>query len=208
MFLKPKSSTGNLRHARNISEQDVFRLCHSPTVRAANGRVIPNPHYIGPYIAQPEDEEDTVVERPLSRYNYNGKEYQRTGKRNSVSSSTLTRKASTSSFVPVVSPDTEDDDDSYHLDGNALDDTQLCSFLSLPATQDSRSRSSTISSRKSIRFSAIVTEKEIFVEPSDHVEEELSPYVALCRKLSRDGESSKPSSGLGSSLKKIWRAVY
>ncbi|KAK1227305.1 hypothetical protein PQX77_009722 [Marasmius sp. AFHP31] len=207
MFLKSKSSVGSL-HVRNISEQDAFRLCHSPTVRAANGRIIPNPHYIGPYIAQPEDEENTIVERPLSRYNYNGKEYQRTGKRKSVGSSTLTRKASTSSFVPVVSPGTKDDDDSDPVDGDTLDDHQLCSFLSLPVTEGSRSRSSTISSRKSIRFSAIVTEKEIFVEPSDHVEEESSPYVALCRKLSRDSESSRPSSGLGSSLKKIWRVVY
>ena len=71
-------------------QQDSFRIRHSPTILAANGRVISNPvstgepsflydeltnvsvwYYIGKYVPPTEREENAVVERPLDRYNYN-----------------------------------------------------------------------------------------------------------------------------------------
>ncbi|KAL0568015.1 hypothetical protein V5O48_013978 [Marasmius crinis-equi] len=185
---KPCTIRPGRRNSRipTLSEKDAQRICHCPTILAANGRPVVNPYYIVPDIPPSENPDDfepelETMERPLSRYNHTSKEYQLTGRRGSDTSSehqyTTGKSSSTESFIPVVE----------EADGEEGDDPTTATTS--PSRRTNRSRSSTASSRKSTRFSDTITEKEFAMD------------AAAFQTI--PGPSKTPRV-----LRKIWRAVY
>ncbi|KAJ8083571.1 hypothetical protein PM082_009446 [Marasmius tenuissimus] len=182
---------------REITEDETFRLCHSPSLPGLSGRMVPNPHYIGPYVP-PRPYSEEVHVKPLSRSHRTSKLYQLTGSHDEDypdqnSRPGINKEPSTSSFVPVVTLDITDSECSS---------PQKSTLASTPCRRSKRC--TPVVSTKSLRFADVVQEKEISVldEPV---------HIALRRQLTTEREekdAAKRCRCVKSNLKKVWRFIY
>ncbi|KAF9254968.1 hypothetical protein L218DRAFT_951132 [Marasmius fiardii PR-910] len=198
-------SQSSFRDQKPMTRAEAYHLCHTPTISIPGGRIVDNPHYIGPPPSDPLPTVYVPERKPLSRFNSTSKEYQRTGVRSrppptplgAPCKGSITKMnrgkggstTSTKSFVPIVSIDLSDSDD-------CASDSEV----------------------EGVRFLDTILEKEFDLEEED-TEEDV--YSALCRRI--QGERERKSSRLAVRIlrkgkvrvkevkrtaKDVWRAIY
>ncbi|KAG7085985.1 hypothetical protein E1B28_003508 [Marasmius oreades] len=178
----------------SITRKEAYHLCHTPTLSIPGGRVVANPHYIGPAPA-PTPTPYVVA----NKWTSTSKEYQRTGVRPRPAKLDREAGLSTKSFVPIVSVDFDNKDAKVENDKG----------MKTPKERKLN---------KNVRFSDTILVNKFDLEDEDSDED---IYSALCTKIQREREREEADlttrvwwkgkagvKGVKKTLKVFWNVIY